>query len=67
MTTCGGDPLLFYVDFPGFALLTIFQLLALVHWGDHQTAARLFMTASDVAVYAVLWLTARLSARWRQG
>jgi hypothetical protein len=36
MTTCGGDPLLFYVDFPGFTLLTIFQLLALVHWGDHQ-------------------------------
>jgi hypothetical protein len=61
-------PSLMNLDLPGVLLLMFMLVLTPVHWGDHQTAARLLVTAGNamfycLAVYLVLWLTARWQRR----
>jgi hypothetical protein len=57
-------PSLMNLDLPGLLLMMFMLMLTPVHWGDHPVAARLLVAGGNamfycLAVYLVLWLTAR--------
>jgi hypothetical protein len=60
-------PSLMNLDLPGVLLLMFMLVLTPVHWGDHQTAARLLVSCGNAMFYcAAVYLVLRLGARWKR-